>query len=851
MDKGLSQQTRWARVAALLDQAFELPSAERRSWLDRACGGDRELRAEVEALLAADEAADGLFTTGQPFGDDGGIAARISALGSRVGPYELIKPLAQGGMGQVFLARRVDGEFDQQVAIKFLSLQLDTGAQRHFQAECQNLARLDHPNVVHLLDAGIADNGISYLVLQYVDGQVLEQWSQRSGAGLRSRMQLFIQLCDAVTHAHRHLIVHRDIKPSNVLVTADNNAKLLDFGISRDLGDERTATSSLLTPRFAAPEQILGQPFTIGTDIYGLGVLLHLLLTGQPPYADDDASLEALAARAKRDEPPRPSSLAAVTNQPVARKRLRGDLDAMVLKCLQTDPAHRYESAALLRDDVQAWLDGREISARRPGLWRRLLGVIRRHRWFTVGAATLLTIAVGASTYHLRTVGAERDAAVATTDFLVNLMSEIDPYQRSADDAMVMPLSEFYSTGLDALEQSEVPTEERIKLALAFSSGLDSVDAEEQALIAAERAVAWAEQHEPMSASHVRSVQQRANVLTNLNRYERAKQDFSWLTERIGQQIPADSHWAATVYQNYGASLLGAGDVAESLVPLAMARAILEELTGRGEARATLLGVLMSQSASLSRLQRYDEARAASDRQVELARHWFGENHIQYVRAVGQSVVTYRFGHPDAELDRAREAFHASRRVLGSDNSETLSMHNNYALKLWRMEHFDEAVEQFKQVISISKEAGQLPSTSYQNLASLLNTIGRTDEAWQYTERAKQAYVESLGEQHWRVAMPLITQTNMALSAGRPDEAFELAQQAIALTRDALGFDHYATGAARGMAIAAKADLGQCAPKDLLLPPVVRKQIIEQLEQNRQVEIVGHIERGKDAEPCR
>ncbi|MEM9531673.1 MAG: serine/threonine-protein kinase [Pseudomonadota bacterium] len=841
----------WAEISKLLDQAFDVPAAERSTWVRQTCADRPELQAELESLLAADKAAEAMFTTGESIGGADGLTQSISLIGSQVGPYELLEPIGQGGMGQVFLAQRIEGDFEQRVAIKLLPLQLNEDARRRFQSECEHLARLDHPHIVRLLDAGIAQSGVSYLVLQLVEGQTLDHWSAGSGASLRQRMQLFAQLCEAVIHAHQNLVVHRDIKPANVLITQDGagqiQAKLLDFGISRHLEDDRTATASAMTPRFAAPEQLQGQSFTTRTDVYGLGVVLHVLLTGLPPYADHDLSLTALAERSRRREPSLPSGLPADEAAPVPRRQLRGDLDAVMLKCLQTEPGDRYESALALRDDARAWLTGREVRARRPSAARRLLRLARRNRWQTGVTFALLLVAAGAASYHWRALNAERDEAVATSDFLVNLMADINPYRRSADDALVIPLSEFYVAGLDALDGSAISPAGQSKLAVAFSQGLYSIDAAQESLAAAEKALGWTAGRPAQLPAYHRALQQRALALTSLRRFDEAKTDFRELLSQIGQAVPKNSVWAATLSLQYANCLVDAGDVAASLDYYSAALEVLPTENPTVETKSHTLSALMSQAGARSRLGHHVAARRSSDRQIELARAWFGENHIEFVRALGQAVTVRKDG---SQNEFAEKAYRAAERVLGPTHSETLSMHNNFALRLAWQDRNEESVEQFHRLIAIRAEAGLVAGDPHQNLAATLRSMKRFDEAWEQTELARQAYAANLGSRHWRLAMPLITQADMALSQDQPGRAYERAVSAAKLLDASLGSEHYAARVARALAMAGREALDLCTPLPSLLSEAQLEQTAKELRQNGREVLLAHLEQGAGAEPC-
>lgn len=835
---------RWHEIEPILDQALELETGEREAFVARACGADDDLLDKIEALITADVAAEGLFTTGRSIN----LQTAPSVIGTTVGPYRLLETIGTGGMGRVFLAERSDGEFEQQVAIKFLSLSVDPRAQERFQTECQNLARLDHPNIAHLLDGGVADNGASYLVLHHVDGESIDHFVRIHQSDLRQRMQLFIQLCDAVQYAHRNLIVHRDLKPSNVLVTEDAKVKLLDFGISHDLSDDGTATNSLMTPRYASPEQILGQPITIATDVYGLGMILHHLLTGEPPFSDFDGSIQALAARAKRPEPPLPSGLNIAF--PVARRSLMGDLDAMMLKCLQAEPVRRYESVAALRDDVRSWLDGRAISARRPRAVARFGRLLNRHRWASGLSAALLATVVGAASYHLRTVKQERDGAVATTTFLIELLQNINPNYSSKDGALAFPITELYTTGLIELTGSGVPEIEQSRLARAFSVGFKAVGDHEKALLGATQAVKLAAAQVPGSTLHIRSMVRRAAAHTDLYQFEQAEQDYQWLIAQLDQGVPEHSIDAAIVWSDYGVMLSAMGQPADAEPKFRKAKELLDLLPPDEQVKHVTLTVL----DNLSTVMRYDPKRNAEawefgQERIDRSRAWFGEDSMAVARAYAAAAVLDS-GDPDEVLQMSRQAYLSFERVLGPEHAETLSTQNNYALKLLHGDRINEALPLFQEVLERRRLLADSDpvslADSYQNLAVTLRRKEFFTEATDFSETASDVYAEALPADHWRHAMPLLTRAEIALAAKQPKRALELAQSALR-SLEQLPDDNAAKKAAQALAAVAMADLNRCVDPTVWLTDQALEALRKSMNQHP---MTDHLVRLAQARPC-
>jgi serine/threonine protein kinase/tetratricopeptide (TPR) repeat protein len=379
---------RWQRLNQVFHGAVKLPAEQRAEFLARECAGDAPMRAELERLIRAHERADAFL--GQPAIDSVGSwldeEISLAAAGQRFGPYRVIREIGRGGMGAVYLAERADGQFQQRVALKLIKhgMDIDLVLQR-FRAERQILATLQHPNIARLLDGGTSDDGRPYFVMEHIEGEPIDRFAEARALSLTDRLQLFLQVCDAVTYAHRERVIHRDIKPVNILVTADGVPKLLDFGIAKVLepGAEETTSAvtgfRLLTPEYASPEQVEGRHATPVSDVYSLGVVLYELLTGSSPYRARSRDPLAVAAAVRTEDPPRPSTTG-------DHKQLRGDLDTIVLAALRKDPARRYQSVQQMADDVRRYLDGLPVLARRDSIGYRAGKFIRRNRATVIAA---------------------------------------------------------------------------------------------------------------------------------------------------------------------------------------------------------------------------------------------------------------------------------------------------------------------------------------------------------------------------------------------------------------------------------------------------------------------------------
>src|SRR5215472_17513556 len=393
----------WDRLKTILGEALEQnSSASRIALLERRCGQDTDLLEEAESLLAEAEAL--LKERTDSFEDCAQNAASTfwqegpPRGGERVGAYVIVRELGRGGMGTVFLAERADGQYEKQVAIKILNRGADTAEiLRRFRVERQILARLDHPNIARLLDAGTTNDGLPYFIMDYIVGAPVTRFAVAQKLSTHQRLELFLRICAAVEFAHRNMVVHRDIKPSNILANAEGEPKLLDFGIAKLLAKDKDATQlkpyaqQHLTPICASPEQAKGDPITVATDIYSLGALLYEMLSRQKPHRFSTArpTREELALVVAEQVPPPPS---AVAFDAQTARLLRGDLDAIALFAMRKQPEMRYATVADLADDIRRHLAREPVVARDPTLGYRAKCLVRRNGSRLVASAAVVIV---------------------------------------------------------------------------------------------------------------------------------------------------------------------------------------------------------------------------------------------------------------------------------------------------------------------------------------------------------------------------------------------------------------------------------------------------------------------------
>lgn len=424
----------WHSVKEIFLAALEKDTESRAAFLDENCADNKDLREEIESLLAAHEEIEDFieepaFQTNELFSNDS------NHIEKHFGHYKIIEEIGTGGMGAVFLAERADGEFSQKVAIKIIRQTIaDSEIILRFKRERQILANLNHPNIAKLLDGGVSVSGEPFLAMEFIEGETITKFAEKQNLNLEERLKLFLKVCTAVSFAHRNLVVHRDLKPQNILVTAENEPKLLDFGLAKLLDENLLSETSqtqtafrALTPAYASPEQLKGEPLTTASDIYSLGVIFYELLTNERPFHFEGKSLDEIIKTATISEPSPPSTnpKSKIRNP----KSLRGDLDNIALKSLRKEPNRRYQSVEAFADDIKNYLKALPVSARPATFRYRASKFIKRNKIQLAAASLILLSLVGGiiiSAWQTQVARREKVKAETVNQFLQEILTYSD-----------------------------------------------------------------------------------------------------------------------------------------------------------------------------------------------------------------------------------------------------------------------------------------------------------------------------------------------------------------------------------------------------------------------------------------
>jgi serine/threonine-protein kinase len=717
---------RWERLQEVFERAAALPEERRAAYLDGACAGDEALRREVSALLAAESTEYALGI--ERLVNDGPGTVRDPVIGIRLGPWRAVREIGRGGMGTVYLAERADGQYEQHVALKVVGGAAgagDAGAVR-FAAERRILARLAHPNIARLLDAGLSPDGTAYMVMELVDGLPITEHCDRNRLGIDERLRLFRDACHATQHAHQALVVHRDLKPSNIFVSALGQVKLLDFGIAKLLepdpgvSDSTTREHRAVTLAYAAPEQLRGDAVTTATDVYALGVILYELLAGRTPLELPTRSpLDAERLMATTDPVP-PSQAAARpgaghravdpieiararnTSPPRLARRLRGDLDRIVLKALRREPERRYASAGQLAEDVERYLAGQPVVAQPDSVGYRARRFVSRHRLAAAAAGAfvaLLAVFSAAMALQAGKIRAERDRARiehARAEQVVRLLVEL--FQTANPD--VVPGGDRLAIS-DFLERAETRTLRELEAAPELASRMRHVfglmhharSDNEHARDLLERAFAQRQRMSGPDALETLSVQvDFGRVLLFMDDRDRARALLEDALARVTRTLGSDHPLAASAHHSL-ASLRQRWEEAQADLERAVA-------IGRRRLPATdpdRISYVTSLANLYRGIERLAEARALYEEAQRSAEALNGGRTTALVNVLNDfATLESRVGDFAAAEARHRRSLALAADLVGPDSFQVANSLNNLAVDLANQERLVEAADTFK-----------------------------------------------------------------------------------------------------------------------------------------------------------
>lgn len=748
----------WTRLSELIPDAMACPEDERKDFLYRACTDsagmtDEVMLREATSLILAAEAAESTDAFASPLAGLTIVAAGAQRMPGQVGPYEITGLLGEGGMGIVYRAHRADGLMAREVALKRLHPALGGRLAGRLEAERETLARLEHEGIARLYDAGIDDDGISFIVMESVEGMPIPEYANTHELGVTARIELFVHVCEAVTYAHQNLIVHRDLKPSNVFVTNEGKVKLLDFGIAKWLGDTETTSALLtqtgraLTPSYAAPEQVRPTiaPITTATDVYALGVMLYELLSGQRPYNVSDATAVETERIICDLEPP---SLSGVSSD--ARRRiLRGDLETIVARAMAKEPARRYVSAAALGDDLNRYLNGLPIEARPATTAYRVMRFVKRNRvgvTATVLVALALLAGLAGTAWQARTAAAEARKAEAMNTFLLDLLTAPDPREQGRD-VRVATLLDQAVENLDAgfAGSPEIEAQMRHVLGVTYRElGLFN-EAEEQLYAA----LAIRNKLHPTRHADLAETQAQVGILEQKKgNYQLSDSLLTLAVETDRALFGNNNTRVAAKINDLGTVKWEQGDYETAEALFRESLQIEERIRGPEHAR---VAVSLGNLGSLMAMQgHYHEAEELHRRELEILRAAHGNHHPAIPQSLSHiGVILDNLERFEEARETHTEALGLYRIIKGEDHPDVAYAMNNLASVLAKTGYLQEASE-MQMEAAVLYEA--IFGGDHPNLGVQYNNIAATQRRMGNLEAAEDGYLRAL--EIWRAGLP-------------------------------------------------------------------------------------------------
>jgi len=835
----MTSRARWHKIQALFEQVIDSSPEERAARLADSCAGDAELRNSVEALLASDQ------KTLDPLVNVIGAAAESllsdhqdRLLGTLVGPYRIVSILGHGGMSTVYRGERDDAQYHQSVAIKVLNLaSLHPRLRSRLHSERHILATLDHPSIARLIDCGDMEDGTPYLVMEHVDGEPIDVFCDNRTLFVRERLELFVQVCQAVQYAHRNLIVHRDIKAANVFVNSDSTAKLLDFGIAKLLSPESLSHTlpvtrlqeRMLTPENAAPEQVLGRPITTATDIYSLGVLLYQLLTGRSPYRLLSYSQLQLERAICMDDPARPSQMvmAKASGESDAdrsrisdrrglspqrlRARLSGDLDAIVSMAMRKEPDRRYPSVEALADDVNRHLTGRPVLARQ-GDWHYNAGkFFRRHLLAVFGVSALilgLGVITGVTLWQNHRIelareatAQERDRAQQVSAFLVDVFSQADPFNAQGHEPTAKELLDRGAEKI--LSNSTLQAEVRAELLESIGLAYRRQGFSERAIPLFEQAVAIRRAGKPLDRHRTSAA--LANLARTLTDGGHLVSAEAYLRQGLQMSREGDEDTPSTetadILLQFGHFELDAKSD-----PQAASKYFGEALSiyrnELGEQNLSVASALSSLASAAVWAGNLELAERDQRESMAIFQATVSRNHPDHAVALATLgyILTEREKYKEAE-QVLNEALEISRNVFGPTNQRISQIDTNLGILYEREGDLPRAIQATQDAVKIATD--KLGTSHYltgyylNDLAALYLKSGDFAAAERYARQALAVYAVALPPHHLYVSSTRRLLGEILVQRGSLPAAEAELRMAVDIDTEVAGADNWRTALAQ------------------------------------------------------
>ncbi len=756
----------WKKLEEAVSVAVEISDTQKRAaWLIEFCGGDEELKSEIESLLAFEaESANFLENSIAPYAAKILPETKNNLSGKQFGHYKIIREIGYGGMGAVFLAERSDGEFDQQVAIKIIR-QTIAGSEitNRFRRERQILAGLNHPNIAKLLDGGISETGEPFLVMEYVAGKPLLEFAENLET--KARLKLFLKICAAVSYAHQNLIIHRDIKPSNILVTKDGEPKLLDFGLAKisDVGsaDENQTQTAFraLTPAYASPEQLRGEQVTTASDVYSLGVVLYELLTEKRPFDFQGKSLEQIIKTVTEFQPSLPSQVAG-SKLPVSN--LKNDLDNIVLMALRKESERRYKSVEAFAEDLERHLKNLPVRARPQTFKYRASKFIRRNK-ITVAAAALIFLTllggIAATLWQIRQTQKEKEKAEAVNAFLEQILKYSNPILSNLrKNGQETTVNEVLDEAARRLDSGEFDSSPEVKAEL-------------------ERTVATTYFGQGKFQPGTKHMEQYVRLLREL------------YGENHPKMIVGSIHWAILLFSK--------GELDEAEKTFRRYLPLLKNEYQKGSVKAETLAEALNNFAYLRRTQGDSkEAEAIFRQTLELIPNLSDEarNIVATTRSTLASTIADQ-GRFDEALQTAREAVEEfqNRGEIDSPNySFSLTVYGGFLSEKGEFAEADKVLREAEIILRKFLSPTNLwLGDNLRNQAMSLYNQGKYAEASEKADMTLKMYEENFGKHYDHYATVLMIKGLSLAKSGQTNEGERLLREAFELRTKSLPKKHF------------------------------------------------------------